>query len=78
MTPRQRHDEAVVQAEIRRLSRALRPYGVLRRDELEHEVGARSWHAGGFGEALDRAVRSGLVKRLPFGFYRLTGERSRL
>lgn len=34
-----RHDEAVIQAEVRRLARTLRPYGALRRDALEEVVG---------------------------------------
>lgn len=33
-----RHEEAVIQAEIRRLARALRPSPVIRRDALEQSV----------------------------------------
>ena len=65
-----RHDEAIIQAEVRRLARALRPYGVLHRDALEQAADARRWHEGGFDSALDAAVRAGAVQRLPSGFYR--------
>jgi hypothetical protein len=65
-----RHDDAVVQAEVRRLARVLRPYGILHRDALEDAVGAARWHEGAFDSALAAAVRSGVVERLPGGFYR--------
>jgi hypothetical protein len=64
-----RHEQAVIQAEVRRLARALRPYRVLRRDELERSAGAAKWNDGGFDRALEAAVQTGAVKRLPFGFY---------
>jgi hypothetical protein len=67
---RRRRDDAVVQAEIRSLARALAPYGVLRRDALERSAGARRWHDGGFDDAIAAALRAGAVKRLPFGYYR--------
>lgn len=35
-----RHDEAVLQAEVKRLVRALAPYGVLRRDVLRRDTSA--------------------------------------
>jgi hypothetical protein len=65
-----RHDEAIIQAEVRRLARALRPFGVLHRDALEQAADARRWHEGGFDSALETAVRGGAVQRLPAGFYR--------
>ena len=65
-----RHDEAIIDGEVRRLARALRPYGVLHRDALEQAADARRWHEGGFDSALDAAVRAGAVHRLPAGFYR--------
>lgn len=61
--PARRHDEAVIQAEVRRLARALRPYGVLHREALEQAAGASRWHDGGFDSALAIAVRSGVVAR---------------
>lgn len=66
-----RHDSAVIQAEVRRLARALRPYGVLHRDALERSVGAERWREGGFDSALWAAVRSGAIEPLPAGFYRV-------
>jgi hypothetical protein len=65
-----RHEQAVIQAEMRRLSRALAPYRVLHRDALEEVAQARQWHEGGFDAALREAVRSGLVEPLPGKFYR--------
>jgi len=67
---RRRHEEAVIQAEVRRLARALAPYGVLHRNALERLVGAQRWHTGGFDDALAAAVRSGEIRRLSFGYYR--------
>jgi hypothetical protein len=65
-----RHEQAVIQAEMRRLARALAPYRILHRDALEREVRAQQWHEGGFDQALHEAVRSGLVDPLPGRFYR--------
>lgn len=65
-----RHSEAVIQAEVRRLARALRPYGVLHRNALERAAGAERWHEGSFDRALSRAVGSGAIERLPAGFLR--------
>lgn len=67
---RRRHEEAVIQAEVRRLARALAPYGVLHHDTLERFVGAQHWHTGGFDDALSAAVRAGEIKRLGCGYYR--------
>jgi hypothetical protein len=66
---RRRHEEAVIQAEIRRLARALAPYGVLHHDTLEQFAGAQHWHSG-FDDALSAAVRAGEIKRLGCGYYR--------
>lgn len=71
-----RHEEAVIQAEARRLARALRPYGVLPRDTLERVAGASRWHDGGFDRALSAAVRAGEIEPLPAGFYREAGTAS--
>jgi hypothetical protein len=65
-----RHDRAVIQAEIRRLARTLKPYRILHRDALERACGAEKWHEGGFDRALQEAVKAGAVQRLPGGFYR--------
>ena len=66
----QRHDVAVIQAEVRRLQRALRPFGVLRRDALERASGASDWRQGGYDAALAAAVKCGAIEQRPFGFYR--------
>ena len=65
-----RHEQAVIQAEMRRLARALKPYRILHRDALQHAAGADSWHDGGFDRALRAAVKAGAVEPLPGGFYR--------
>lgn len=66
----ERHDVAVVQAEARRLAHALRPFGVLRKDQLKVVARAASWHEGSFDRALRAAVEAGEIERLPFDFYR--------
>jgi hypothetical protein len=66
-----RHDAAVLQAEVKRLVRALAPHGVLRRDALRREVGADNWHDRWFERALDAAVTQGQIEVLPLGFYGL-------
>ncbi len=65
------HEGAVVRAEVNRLVRALRPYGVLRRDVLARTAKAGSWHEAGFERALRRAVEEHRIEELAFGFYRL-------
>lgn len=65
-----RHEEAVVQAEARRLALALAPYRILHKHALERAAGATQWHEGGFDRALAAAVRAGIIERLPAGFYR--------
>lgn len=69
-----RHDQAVIQAEARRLARALRPYRVLPRETLERVAGAKKWHDGGFDRALSEAIRAGEIEELPAGFYRESGQ----
>lgn len=69
-----RHEQAVIQAEMRRLARALKPYRILHRDALQRAAGADSWHDGGFDRALYAAVKAGAVEPLPGGFYRDTAD----
>jgi hypothetical protein len=64
-----RHEQAVIQAEVRRLARALQTYRVLHRDALREVAGAEKWHDVGFDRALKAAVRSGAVEQLPGEFY---------
>lgn len=64
-----RHEEAVIEAEVRRLMRAVGPFGVLRRDALERAAGARYWPVG-FDQALRAAVEQGRLEARAFGFYR--------
>jgi hypothetical protein len=40
---RRRHEDAVIQAEVRRLARALGPYRVLQEDTLRRAASAASW-----------------------------------
>ncbi|HZU40976.1 MAG TPA: hypothetical protein VE992_07980 [Solirubrobacteraceae bacterium] len=65
-----RHEEAVVQAEARRLALTLAPYRVLPKDALARVAGASHWHEGSFDRALAAAIRSGMIDRLPGGFLR--------
>jgi hypothetical protein len=53
-----RHDQAVIQAEVRRLARALRPPGVMPRDALERTARAASWSKGRLNRALDAATQA--------------------
>lgn len=64
-----RHDEAIIQAEVRRLCRALAPYGTLTRKQLGAIAQADQWHQGSFDSALEIAVRTGAIRALPFNFY---------
>ena len=64
------HQDAVAQAEARRLLRALAPFGILSRAALEQECRAGTWHDGGFTAALRSAISAGLIVELPGGFYR--------
>lgn len=61
---------AVTEAEIRRLSRALAPFGVLGRDALRKEAGAEHWQEGSFEQAVAAAAREGRIQALPGDFYR--------
>jgi hypothetical protein len=65
-----RHHDAVVQAEVRRLLRAIGPYRVLSRDTLSHITHAERWSEGGLDGALRAAVEEGVLAPLPFGYYR--------
>jgi len=66
---RVRHENALLEAEVRRVMRVLAPYGVLRQDMLARACGARRWNAGAFRSALDAGVRDGRLRKLPLGFY---------
>lgn len=48
---RRRHAEAVIQAEVRRLARALGPYRTLQEDTLRRAASADSWPGIGFETA---------------------------
>ena len=63
-----RHEQAVIEAEVRDLTRAIRPYGVLRHDALAHVAGAARWR-GNFDRALQVAVEEGRLDARPLGFY---------
>ena len=62
-------DEAIMQAGVHLLRRALAPYGVLDRQTLEQVTRADSWPEGGFETALSAAVDAGVITPLPLGFY---------
>lgn len=71
---RARHDEAITQAEVRRLARAFEPFRVLRRDAREHAAGAKHWQEGGLDRSLSAAVREGVIEPVPLGLYRMGDE----
>jgi hypothetical protein len=70
-----RHQQAVIQAEMRRLSRGLAPYR-LHRDAFRHITGVRRRRQDGFDAALRAALRSGSTKALSESF-RTVRRRSR-
>lgn len=74
MRSKRRHDEAVIQAEVRRLAAALRPYRILRREALERAAHADRWSRQGFEQALAEGVKRGAIEQLPLGFYREAGD----
>jgi hypothetical protein len=66
---RVRRERALLDADVRHLVDALRPFGVLHRDQLARIAGAGAWHEIVFERALEEAVERGLIQRLPEGFY---------
>ncbi len=62
-------EEALRAAEVRRLTHAIAPFGVLRRDVLARECHAGCWREGDFEGALEAAVRQGRLRPLGVGFY---------
>ncbi len=50
---RRRHADAVIQAEVRRLARALGPDRSLQEDTLRRTARAASWHGVGFETATE-------------------------
>lgn len=61
--------DALLQAEVRQLMRAIRPFGVLNHDALARACRAHLWRSGRFEDALRAAVREGRLRPLGFGFY---------
>lgn len=64
-------ERAVREAEVRRILRSLRPFGILHRDALSNAVSARTWRNGSFEAALRAAIDQGRVQELPGGFCRI-------
>lgn len=65
-----RHQQAILQAEVRRLLHAIGPYRVLSRDRLSQIAHAERWPERGIDGALRAAVDEGVLEPLPFGYYR--------
>jgi hypothetical protein len=61
--------DALLEAEVRQLLRAIGPFGVLGRDSLARACHAHLWRSGRFEDALHAAVRQGRLRPLGFGFY---------
>jgi hypothetical protein len=74
---RARRERALLDADVRHIVDALRPFGVLHRDQLARVAGAGTWHEVVFERALTEAVRRGLIEKLAEGFY-ADAERHRL
>lgn len=47
-----RHDQAVIEAEVRRLTHAMHPFGALGHEALKRAAGAARWRTGQFDRAL--------------------------
>ena len=60
-----RQEQAVIEAEVRHLTRAIRLYGDPRHDAFAH---AARWR-GNFDRALQVAVEEGRLDARPLGFY---------
>lgn len=67
-----RHHQAVVSAEARRLAREVRAYGPLERSALSRRCHAERWREGAFEEAVRVGLRRGELRQLPFGFIAAT------
>lgn len=66
----ERRDDAIVDAEARRLARTVSSYGGVLTDRRLLELsGAGHWTGGGFSAALARALEAGLLRDLGLGFY---------
>jgi len=63
-----RHSELVLGAEVRRLVRELDPLGPMPRAMLSRKCRASHWREGSFEAAVQEGLRSGALRRLPFGF----------
>jgi hypothetical protein len=64
---------AITDAAVSQLVRALRPFGILRRDALSRECSQRGWEEAGFDTALAKAIATGVIVPLPGGFCKLAG-----
>lgn len=62
-----RHDQALLSAEVRQLAAQLHTSGPLQRDVLAKRCHTNWWH-GTIGAAIAEGVRQHKLRRLPFGF----------
>jgi predicted AAA+ superfamily ATPase len=65
---RSRHEELVLDAELRRLVRELYTIGPMPRSMLARSCHAYRWREGSFDEAVQEGIRRGVLARLPFDF----------
>ncbi|HUB36453.1 MAG TPA: hypothetical protein VL972_06480 [Solirubrobacteraceae bacterium] len=63
-----RHYEAVLCAEVRRLARELRTSGPLSEATLAHRCHAGRWGQGDFQAAVRAGIRAGALRQRPFDF----------
>jgi hypothetical protein len=75
--PADRHYEAVLGAEIRRLVRELRVTGPLTRKILAERCRTANWHDGSFQAAVQAGIRRGVLRQLPFDYVALNREPAR-
>jgi hypothetical protein len=71
------HKHAVLDAEARRLRRALVWSGPLPRELLAERCATRRWREGSLDEALRHGVSCGALRLLPLGYVAAVTERDR-
>jgi len=74
---RERHRRAVLDAEARRLRRALVWSGPLSREVLAERCATRRWREGSLDEALRHGVSCGALRLLPLGYVAAVTEHDR-
>jgi len=66
--PLDRHDQALLAAEVRRLVHELRTSGPLSKRRLGQRCHAGDWRDGTLDAAIREGIRQGRLRQLPFGW----------